>query len=154
MSPEMSEKGLFQRTLLANRKYMKLVSDVMYFLGKWLVILLMLNIATLVLVQVFCRYVIEYSLFFDWFCDRARIWVLFAGKLLILFFLVCFVVLGVQQAISNPGFSWAVNVRVMWAMFGMPIAGAFLLSHLLYLMLEDLVSVFCEETGSSAFHQP
>lgn len=186
MSPEMSEKGLFQRTLLANRKYMKLVSDVMYFLGKWLVILLMLNIATLVLVQVFCRYVIEYSLFWaeditkwslvwagyfgaacalrtnehvslslfvDWLGDRARIWVLFAGKLLILFFLVCFVVLGVQQAISNPGFSWAVNVRVMWAMFGMPIAGAFLLSHLLYLMLEDLVSVFCEEAGSSAFHQ-
>ena len=77
--------------------------------------------------------------------DRARFWVLFAGNVLILFFLVCFVVLGVQQAISNPGYSWAVNVRVMWAMFGMPIAGAFLLSHLLYLVLEDLVSKYCEE---------
>jgi len=33
---------------------------------------------------------------------------------------------------------------VMWAMFGMPVAGAFLLSHLIYLMLEDLVSKFCE----------
>ncbi len=79
------------------------------------------------------------------FSDRTKFWVLFFGKLLILFFLVCFVVLGVQQAISNPGYSWAVNVRVMWAMFGMPVAGAFLLSHLIYLMLEDLVSKFCEE---------
>ncbi len=178
MSSELGEKRPFQRTLLVSLKYAKLVSDGMYFLGKWLVILLMLNIATLVLVQVFCRYVIEYSLlwaeditkwslvwagYFGAACalrtkehvslfmvvnrlsDRARFWVLFAGNVLILFFLVCFVVLGVQQAISNPGYSWAVNVRVMWAMFGMPIAGAFLLSHLLYLVLEDLVSKYCEE---------
>lgn len=178
MGSEMGERRRFQRTLLVSLKYARRFSDATYFLGKWLLILLMLNIATLVLVQVFCRYVIEYSLlwaeditkwslvwagYFGASCalrtnehvslfmavnklsDRARFWVLFAGKLLILFFLVCFVVLGVQQAVSNPGFSWAVNVRVMWAMFGMPIAGAFLLSHLLYLMLEDLVSRFCEE---------
>lgn len=174
----MGEKRLVQRTLLVSLKHARRFSDGMYFLGKWLLILMMLNIATLVLVQVFCRYVIEYSLlwaeditkwslvwagYFGAACalrtsehvslsmvvnrlsDRARFWVLFAGNVLILFFLVCFVVLGVQQAISNPGYSWAVNVRVMWAMFGMPIAGAFLLSHLLYLMLEDLVSRFCEE---------
>ena len=178
MGSEMGEKRLSQRTLVVSLKYAKLVSDGMYFLGKWLLILLMLNITTLVLVQVFCRYVIEYSLlwaeditkwslvwagYFGAGCalrtsehvslfmvvnklsDRTRFWVLFAGKVLILFFLVSFVVLGVQQAISNPGYSWAVNVRVMWAMFGMPIAGAFLLSHLIYLMLEDLVLRFCEE---------
>lgn len=178
MGSEMGEKRLSQRTLVVSLKYATLVSDGMYFLGKWLLILLMLNIATLVLVQVFCRYVIEYSLlwaeditkwslvwagYFGAGCalrtsehvslfmvvnklsDRTRFWVLFAGKVLILYFLVSFVVLGVQQAISNPGYSWAVNVRVMWPMFGMPIAGAFLLSHLIYLMLEDLVSRFCEE---------
>ena len=174
----MGKTGLFQRSLLVSLKYAKCVSDGTYFIGKWLLILLMVNIATLVLVQVFCRYVIEYSLMWaeditKWslvwagyfgagcalrtsehvslsmvvnkFSDRTKFWVLFFGKLLILFFLVCFVVLGVQQAISNPGYSWAVNVRVMWAMFGMPVAGAFLLSHLIYLMLEDLVSKFCEE---------
>ena len=178
MGSEMGEKNQFQRTLLVSLKYARHFSDGTYFVGKWLLILLMLNIATLVLVQVFCRYVIEYALlwaeditkwslvwagYFGAACalrtsehvslsmavnrlsDNAKFWVLFAGKGLILFFLVCFVVLGVQQALTNPGFSWAVNVRVMWAMFGMPIAGAFLLSHLLYLMLEDLVSKFCDE---------
>ncbi|MCY4496806.1 MAG: TRAP transporter small permease subunit, partial [Rhodospirillaceae bacterium] len=62
MGSEFGEKRPFQRSLLVSLKYAKLVSDGMYFFGKWLVILLMLNIATLVLVQVFCRYVIEYSL--------------------------------------------------------------------------------------------
>ncbi len=69
--------------------------------------------------------------------EDVRNWTLFAGHFIVLFFLVYFVILGIQQAISNPAFSWVVNIHLRWPMMGMPLAGFLMVIHNLHLILED-----------------
>jgi|GEM_PF-4107350 len=73
--------------------------------------------------------------------ERAQAWVLLFGKLIILFFVSVFIWLGYQQAIVNPAFSWAVNIRYTYAMLGMPLAGLLMFMHLIYLITKDIYSL-------------
>ncbi len=72
------------------------------------------------------------------FSRTAQFWILLAGKGVVLFFLIFFTVFGYIQAVTNPAFSWAVQIRFMWPMLGIPLAGAFMLVHILLLIVMDI----------------
>jgi TRAP-type C4-dicarboxylate transport system permease small subunit len=89
---------------------------------------------------------VSLTLFINKLSEPIRFWILFAGKAIILFFLVFFVRYGIQQAISNPSYSWAVQIRLIWVMLGMPLAGILMLVHIFYLIAEDLLALYSKKS--------
>jgi TRAP-type transport system small permease protein len=63
-----------------------------------------------------------------------------AGLLIILGFLALFVIYGFSQAIKNPAISWNIGIQLKWPMLGLPIAGIFMIIHVLYIMVEQIIS--------------
>lgn len=60
------------------------------------------------------------------------------SRLIVLYFLVLFVYYGFVMALTSPAFSWAVEVKLMWAMLGIPVAGMAMLIHIIYLVFKDI----------------
>lgn len=89
------------------------------------------------------------SLFVDRLSQGMRFWALHAGKWVVLLFLIAFTILGVQQALRNPAYSWAVNVRYLWVMLGLPLAGTLMITHIFYFIFEDLLSLFERGNGQT-----
>lgn len=151
------------------------LSDLAFFLGKWILILAMLFIFLGVLIQVFFRYVVNQPLLAPaelttwclvWagyfgvsvvlrteghvslqlvvskFDGKIRFGIKLLAKCMVLFFVIFFTVYGLEHALTNKAFSWAVNMRVMWAMFGIPLAGSFMFIHMIYLILKDIMVEF------------
>ena len=85
----------------------------------------------------------------NWIGNRARFGVLLSGKFIMLFFVVFFTWYGYKQAIFNPAYSWAVHIRYTYVMLGMPLAGALMLIHLLYLITRDIYAWFYEPSSES-----
>ncbi len=73
---------------------------------------------------------------------RTRFSVKILSRLIVLFFVIFFTIFGFEQALTNKAFSWAVNMKVMYAMFGIPLAGLLMLTHMIYLILNDFVHEF------------
>jgi TRAP-type C4-dicarboxylate transport system permease small subunit len=70
--------------------------------------------------------------------ENLRFWIKLLVKFIVLFFVFFFTYYGIKMALSSTAFSWAVNLRVMWAMLGIPLAGSFMLVHMIYLILRDI----------------
>lgn len=60
------------------------------------------------------------------------------ARFIVLYFVVLFVYFGFHMATTSPAFSWAVGVKLMWAMLGIPVAGTMMLLHVVYLILKDI----------------
>lgn len=160
--------------VLSVYNFLEVISKFCFFVAKWLLIVCMGSIFVLVILQVFCRYVLEHPLLWPedvtrWLLvwasylgasiavrlsghisltmlvnrisQRLRFWILFAGKGMVLFFLIIFTVFGYIQAVTNPAFSWQVGIAYMWPMLGMPLAGAFMLVHILLLITLDIATL-------------
>ena len=81
---------------------------------------------------------ISLSLFTSRMSSRTRFVVKLISRLIVLYFVVLFVYFGLTMAISSPAFSWAVGVKLMWAMLGIPVAGTMMVLHVVYLILKDI----------------
>lgn len=160
--------------VLSVHNFLEIISKFCYSIAKWLLIVCMVFIFFFVILQVFCRYILEHPLLWPedvtrwllvWaaylgasialrggghisltmlvnrFPQRLRFWILFAGKFVILFFLIIFTGYGYIQAMTNPAFSWQVGIAYRWPMLGIPLTGAFMLVHMLLLITIDILSL-------------
>lgn len=151
--------------------FLERLSNIAYYLGRWILILTMLFIFLGVFVQVFFRYVlnqpllapaeltawslvwigyfgasvvlrheehISVQMLISKLGGKSRFWFKLLVKFILLFFVLFFIIYGLKMALTSTAFSWAVNIRVMWAMLGIPLAGSFMLVHMLYLILKDI----------------
>ena len=81
---------------------------------------------------------ISLRLFTDKLSPRVQFAVKILARLIVLYFVALFVYFGYIMAVTSPAFSWAVEVRLMWAMLGIPVAGFTMLVHIIYLILKDI----------------
>jgi TRAP-type C4-dicarboxylate transport system permease small subunit len=162
------------KAVLSVHNFLEIISQFCFSIAKWLLIACMGFIFFFVILQVFCRYVLEtpllwpedvtrwllvwtaylgasialrkgdhisLTMFVNRLPQRLRFWILFAGKFVILFFLIIFTGYGYIQAMTNPAFSWQVGISYKYPMLGMPLTGAFMLVHILLLINIDILSL-------------
>ena len=70
--------------------------------------------------------------------DKTQFIVKLMARFIVLYFLILFVYYGFVQALTSQAFSWAVEVKLMWAMLGIPVAGILMLAHIIYLIFKDI----------------
>ncbi len=88
------------------------------------------------------------SLFVGMFAAKKRFMFKMAAQLIVLLFLMMFFYLGVKQALTNPAFSWEINIKLMWPMLGIPLAALMMIIHQLYLICESIEKPLQDESLS------
>ena len=84
---------------------------------------------------------ISLTLFINFFNNKILISLKLIAKLLLFLFIICLIIYGFKQSFGNVAFSWAVGLRVMWANLGIPISAILMFFHLLYYIIDDIVSI-------------
>ena len=92
---------------------------------------------------------ISLSLFTSRMPRKMRFIVKLISRFIVLYFVALFVYFGLYMAITSPAFSWAVGVKLMWAMLGIPIAGIMMLLHVVYLILKDINDRYTKVDGGA-----